>query len=340
MAQPKENNMSRCFITVEFTRDLRKDKQAGINPQSSIALEGAIRDEYDLEPLTVKDTKVLSSSKYRVTAELPIYPEQGDSVSTLLAYRLLHLQQQTIKGRASPNFVVASISLSEASYQASDVFKAMSPSRPLEFSKVQVATETGVNASKAWLSSLVIMENKSAETIVKQVNELLALIEPSLHLEKGDQPSGEVGLTISDIAIRKTLQAHAPKIMETISDQWIKFSGRTIYQELRLVVERLKRLNHLHLTLPENYRVDGADVAALTEKFAKSDEAVITEHVLRDLLDQHDPETTEGRAFRRGLLVASQIALENSQRRVGAASIELLHTGLTEHLDPNDGLTM
>lgn len=184
------------------------------------------------------------------------------------------------------------------------------------------------------------IENKTTAAVIQQINDLLALMEPSLHLENGSQASGEVGLTISDVAIRKTLQAHAPKIMETISDQWVKFSGRAIRQELGLVAERLKRLNNLHLSLPDNYMADGADLATLSEKFANSDEAVITEQVLRHLLDQHDPETTEGRAFRRGLLVASQIALENSQRRAGAASIELLHTGLTEYLDPNDGLTM
>lgn len=332
--------MSRSFITVEFTRDLHKDKQAGVNPQSSIGLENAIRDDYDLELLTVRDRKVLSSSKYRVTAELPVYPEQGDSVATLLAYKLLHLQQQTIKGKASPDFVVASISLSEATYQASDVFKSMTPSRTWEFSKLNVATETGIYATKSWLTTLVTIENKTTAAVIQQINDLLALMEPSLNLENGSQASGEVGLTISDVAIRKTLQAHAPKIMETISDQWVKFSGRAIRQELGLVAERLKRLNHLHLSLPDNYMADGADLATLSEKFANSDEAVITEQVLRHLLDQHDPETTEGRAFRRGLLVASQIALENSQRRAGAASIELLHTGLTEYLDPNDGLTM
>jgi len=332
--------MSRCYITVEFTRDLHKDRQAGINPRSSITLEGAIREEYDLELLTVTGQKVMSTSKYRVTAELPIYPEQGDSVLTLLTYKLLHLQRQTIKSGASPAFVVASISLSEATYHASDVFNAMSESRTLAFSKLQIATEDCVEATQAWLTSMVTIENKGTQAVIRRINNLLALMEPSLQLPDGDKPSGEANLTVADLAVRKTLQTHAPKIMETVSDKWLKFSGRDIWQELTLVRERLRRLNHLHLSLPENYQVDGADMMALVEKFTGSDEASVTEQVLRDLLDQHDPDTTEGRAFRRGLLVASQLALETNQRRKGVASIILLHSDLTLPLMPSDSPTM
>ncbi|TLX15989.1 hypothetical protein [Rhizobium sp. MHM7A] len=271
---------------------------------------------------------------------MPVYPEQGDSVSSLLAYKLLHLQRQAIKGKGSFDFVVASISLSEATYQASDVLNAMKEDQVLAFSKLRTATEDGIKATNGWLTRLVLVENKGTKAIIKQINELLALMEPSLHLEGGDKLSPELGFTNTDLAVHKTLQAHAPRILETVSDNWIKFSGREIWQELTLVRERLNRLNHLHLSLPENYEIDGADITALVEKFANSDEAAITNQVLRDLLDQHDPNTTEGRAFRRGLLIASQLALENSQRRKGAASVELLHSDLTASLMPNDPLTM
>lgn len=332
--------MSRCYITVEFTRDLHKDKMSGINTLSPIALEGVIRRDYDLEELTVSHLKVLSTSRYRTTAELPVYPEQGDSVQSLLAYKLLHLQRQAIKGKGSFDFVVASISLSEATYQASDVLNAMREDKVLTFSKLQTAHEDGINATKSWLTRLVLIENKDTTAVIKQINELLALMRPSLHLEDGDKPSQQPGFSNTDSAIHKTLQVHAPGILETVSDKWIKFSGREIWQELTLVKERLNRLNHLHLSLPENYEVDGADITALVEKFANSDEASITNQVLRDLLDQHDPNTTEGRAFRRGLLVASQLALENNQRRKGAASIELLHSDLASPLTPSDVLTI
>jgi hypothetical protein len=336
----QETDMARCYITVEFTRDLGKDKKAGINPLSSVTLEGVLRNEYGLEELTVTDQKILSTSKYRVMAELPIYPEQGDSVSTLLAYRLLELQRQAIKGRASFDFVVANISLSEMSYSAGDVLNSMSESRTLEFSKLQIATEDGVTATKDWLMGLVTIENKSTATVVTQINRLLALMEPSINLHDGDDPSQEPGFTNRDLAIRNTLRAHAPKILETISNHWIKFSARAIWQELALVKERLKRLNHLHLSLPQNYEVDGEDITALVDKFANSDEATITDQVIRDLLDQHDPNSTEGRAFRRGLLVASQLALETTQRRKGTASVELLHSDLTSRLAPQDTRTM
>lgn len=332
----KETKMSRCFITVEFTRDLHKDKLAGINTRSSLALEGVIRRDYDLEELTVSDIKMLLPSRYRVTAELPIYPEQGDSVTTLLTYKMLHLQNQALKGKASPDFVVVSISLSEDTYQASDVFNRINEDRTLSFSRLQVALEDGVNATKGWLSNIVLMENKNTGVVIKRIDNLLALMEPSLQLEDGAKPSGKDNLSVSDLAVRDTLYAHAPKIMETVTDQWLTFSGREIRQELGLVRERLKRLNHLHLSLPHNYELDGADVEALVEKFSTSDEASITEQVLRNLLDEHDPDTSEGRAFRKGLLVASQLAMEHAQGRKDAASIERLHHGLTASFGPED----
>jgi hypothetical protein len=332
--------MERCYITVEFTRDLNQDKKAGINPLSHIALEGVIRRDYDLEALTVTEHKILSTPTYRVTAELPVFPEQGDSVSTLLAYKLLHLQRQAIKGNGSFDFVVASISLSEKTYQAGDVLNAMKEDRTLAFSKLNIAMEDGVEATKRWLIGLILFDNKGTSTVTKDIRNLLALMEPSVHLQDGDKPSQEPGFSNTDLAIHKTLQAHAPKVLEAISDQWLTFSGRAIWNELSLVKERLNRLNHLHLSRPQNYEVDGADVTALVEKFTNSDQASITDNILRDLLDQHDPDTTEGRAFRRGLLIASQLALENNQKRKGAASLELLHSDLTSSLTPSHTLTM
>lgn len=332
--------MSRCYITVEFTRDLHKDKRSGINPLNSIVLEGALRDEYGLKELTVSSQKVLSTSRYRVKAELPIFPEQGDSASTLLTYKLLDLQRHAIKGHGSPDFVVTSITLGEFTYQASDVFQALKEDRTLAFSRLQIATEEGVKATKEWLTEMVVIKNQRSKAVTNQINNLLALMEPSLHLQDGDKPSEEPGFSKTDLAIHKTLQVHAWKILETIDKHWIRFSGRDIWQELSLVKERLKRLNHLHLSLPENYEIEGADISALVEKFANSDEASINDQVLRNQLDQYDPNTTEGRAFRAGLLIASQLALENTQRRKGAASLELLHSDLASPLTTSNTLIM
>lgn len=331
---------SKCYVTVEFIRDLRKDKKAGINPLSSIALEGVIRDEYDLELLTVTSNKILSTSRYRVTANLPVFPEQGDSVYTLLAYRLLHLQQRATKGYGSFDFVMQGITLDEQTYAAGDILLSAKEDQTLAYSRLRIAMEDGVKITKDWLSHLVVTEHQRTKSVSQKIATLLALMEPALHMEDGDKPSGIHPLSNTDVSIRRMLHSHAPKILETISNTWQTFKGRDIWQELGLVKVRLDRLNHLHLSLSADYDIADCSISDLVERFGNSEEATITDKVLRDQLDLYDPETTEGRAFRMGLLIASQLGLENSQKRPGAASLQNLHTDLTASLPITPGLTV